>query len=70
MIDSSSWTIPESESGGCQLGILEEFFLEPKNKMASSDYVLGNIFASKSLRNTILGSTPMFSGSRNPTIIH
>ena len=69
MIDSSSWTIPESESGGCQLGILEEKNLEAKNQMASSDYVLGNIFASKSLRNTILGSTPMFSGSRNPTII-
>ena len=37
MVDSSSWTIPESESGGCQLGILEEFFLEVKNKMATSD---------------------------------
>ena len=69
MIDSSSWTIPESESGGCQLGILEEFFLEAKNKMASGDYVLGNIFASKSLRNTILVSTPMFSGSMNPILI-
>ena len=44
-------------------------FLEAKKNMASSDYVLGNIFASKSLRNTILGSTPMFSGLRNPTII-
>ena len=37
MVDSSSWTIPESESGGCQLGILEEIFLEVKNKMATSD---------------------------------
>ena len=27
MVDSSYWTIPDSESGGCQLGILEEFFL-------------------------------------------
>ena len=33
MVDSSSWTIPESESGG----FLEEFFVEVKNKMATSD---------------------------------
>ena len=44
MVDSSSWTIPDSESGGCQLGILEEFFLEAKCKMATGDYVLRNIF--------------------------
>ena len=37
--------------------------------MASSDYVLCNIFASNSLRNTIFVSTPMFLESRNPTII-
>ena len=53
MVDSSSWTIPDSESGGCQLGILEEFFLEAKSKMATGDYVLRNIFASKPIRNTI-----------------
>ena len=32
MIDSSSWTLPESESGGCQLGILEDFFQGAKTK--------------------------------------
>ena len=66
MVDSSSWTIPDSESGGCQLDILEEFFLEAKSKMASGGYVLRNIFASissKPLRNTISVSTSMFSGS-------
>ena len=44
IIDSSSWRLPESESGGCQLGILEEFFLEAQNKMAleqSIYWVLG-----------------------------
>ena len=33
------------------------------------NYVLGNIFASKPLRNNILVSTPMLSGSRNPITI-
>ena len=61
MVDSSSWTIPDSESGGCQLGILEEFLLEAKSKMATGDYVLRNIFASKPIRNTILVSTSMLS---------
>ena len=56
MVDSSSWTIPDSESGGCQLGILEEIFLEAKIKMATVDYVLRNIFASKT---HYLVSTPM-----------
>ena len=34
------------------------------------NYVLGNIFASKLLRNTILVSTPMISGSRNPIMLN
>ena len=42
MIDSSSWTIPESESGGCQLGILEDF-LEAKNKMHPPDSDPGSV---------------------------
>ena len=70
MVDSSSWTIPESESGGCQLGILEEFFLEAKSKMATGDYVLRNIFASKPPRNTILVSTSMISGSMNQIMLN
>ncbi len=70
MVDSPSWTIPESESGGCQLGILEEFFLEAKSEMATGDYVLRNIFASKPVRNTILVSTSMFSGSMNQMMIN
>ena len=70
MVDSSSWTIPDSESGGCQLGILEEIFLEVKNKMATGDYVLRNIFASKQLRNTILMSTSMLSGSMNQMMLN
>ena len=70
MVDSSSWTIPESESGGCQLGILEEFFLEAKSKMATGDYVLGNIFASKPPRHIILVSTSMLSGSLNQMMLN
>ena len=70
MVDSSSWTIPDSESGGCQLGILEEFFLEAKSKMATGDYVLRNIFASKPIRNTILVSTSMLSWSMNQMMLN
>ena len=50
-----------SESGECQLGILDEFLLEAKSKMASGDFVLRNIFASKPLRNTLL-VYPCFQG--------
>ena len=32
MVDSSYWTIPESESGGCQLGIPEDVFRGQKHK--------------------------------------
>ena len=70
MVDSSSWTIPDSESGGCQLGILEDIFLEAKSKMATGDYVLRNIFASKPIRNTIFVSTSMLSGSMNQMMIN
>ena len=70
MVDSSSWTIPDSESGGCQIGILEEFLLEAKSKMATGDYVLLNIFASKPLRYNILVSTSMLSGSMNQMILN
>ena len=70
MVDSSSWTIPDSESGGCQLGILEEFFLEAKSKMATGDYVLHNIFGSKPPRNTILVSMSMLSGSLNQMMLN
>ena len=70
MVDSSSWTIPDSESGGCQLGILEEFFVEAKSKMATGDYILRNIFASKPLRRTILVSTFMLSGSINQMMLN
>ena len=66
MIDSSSWTLPESESGGCQLGILEDFFLEGKNKMATKPSVLGDVFSCKPVRKTILVYNLMVSGSRNP----
>ena len=37
MIDSSSWTLPKSESGGCQLGILEAF-LEDKTKWPRNNW--------------------------------
>ena len=37
MVDLSSSNIPESESGGCQLGILEVLLSEVKNKMATGD---------------------------------
>ena len=40
-------------------------FLEAKSKLAACDYVLRNIFAPKPLRNTILVSTSMLSGSIN-----
>ena len=70
MVDSSSWTISDSESGGCQLGILDEFFLEGKRKMATGDYVLRNVFASKPLINTILVSTSMLSGSINQMMLN
>ena len=70
MVDSSSWTIPDSESGGCQLCILEEIFLEAKSKMATGDYVLRNIFGSKPPRNTILVSMSMLSGSLNQMMLN
>ena len=41
MVDSSSWTIPASESGGCQVGILEEFFLEAKTKWPCDNCKIG-----------------------------
>ena len=67
MVDSSSWTIPDSEY---QLGILEELFLEAKSKMANGDYVLCNTFASKPLTNTMLVSTSMLSGSMNQMMVN
>ena len=70
MVDSSSWTIPDSESGGCQLGILEEFSLKAKIKMATGDYVLRNVSASKPLRNTIVVSTSMLLGSINQMMLN
>ena len=70
MVDSSSWTFPDSESGGCQLGILEEFFLEAKSKMATGDYVFRNICGSKPPRNTILVSMSMLSGSLNQMMLN
>ena len=45
-------------------------FLEAKNKMATGDYVLRNIFASKPLRYTILVSTSMLSGSMNQMMLN
>ena len=57
MIDSSSWTLPESESGGCQLGILGEFFRDRKENGHATivKFGLGDMFTCKplSLRNTI-----------------
>ena len=44
-------------------------FLEDKNKMATQQSPLGDVFTCKPLRNTILGSTLVFSGSRNPIIM-
>ena len=38
--------------------------------MASGDYVLRNIFASKPLRNTILVSTSMLSASMNQIMLN
>ena len=44
-------------------------FLEAKSKMATGDYVLRNIFASKPIRNTMLVSTSMLSGSMKQMMI-
>ena len=40
-------------------------FLEGKNKMATQQSVLGDVFTCKPVRNTILVSILMYSGSRN-----
>ena len=64
MIDSSYWILPEWES----LGILEDFFRGQK-KMATQHSVLGDVFTCKRVRNTILVSILMFSGSRNPIMM-
>ena len=53
LVDSSSLSNPESESAGCQLGTLGEFFLEAKNKMAAGDIPLNMFWAISSLLSHI-----------------
>ena len=64
MTDSSSWTIPESESGGCQLGILEEF-LEVKNKMALSRLSMERFLAALLLRRYFLPRVLIIAAQTN-----
>ena len=57
---------------GASLASLRNFFLEAKNKLPQATIVklcLGNIFASKPLRKTILVYSPMLSGSRNQMML-
>ena len=73
MVDSSYWTIPESESVGCQLGIPEDISRDQKQNGHWRQLlnVLGNIFASKPLfRNTILVTSSMLLGSRNQMMLN